>query len=163
MDLKRKLLLSFSILIVVLALDYLFLHIIFPLKKERLLREANKEVELSLEMFPVDNLKKIGKPSENNLLEDSDFHTASQACTGLKWQSYETFPQELEKIYGIQARHEIPGEAADPASSQVSKERWLLGNGATLIITLKGNQIEELQLFGTDKTLSCVKESCQCR
>ncbi len=43
-----------------------------------------------------------------------------------------------------------------------SKERWLLGNGSTFIVTFENDVIREFQIFGPTKTLSCLEDSCQC-
>lgn len=43
-----------------------------------------------------------------------------------------------------------------------SKERWLLGNGSSFIVTFENNETREFQIFGASRTLSCLENSCQC-
>ena len=43
-----------------------------------------------------------------------------------------------------------------------SKERWLLGNGSTFLVTFENNMTREFQIFGPFRTLSCLEDSCQC-
>ncbi len=43
-----------------------------------------------------------------------------------------------------------------------SKERWLLGNGSTFLVTFENNVTREFQIFGPFRTLSCLEDSCQC-
>ncbi len=43
-----------------------------------------------------------------------------------------------------------------------TKERWLLGNGSTFLVTIENNMTREFQIFGPIRTLSCLANSCQC-
>lgn len=220
MNLKRRILYILVVIVTVLAVDYFFIHNVFPAKRERFFKDLNQNVSSSLEEHPP-GMGKLGKAMqahENN--SDGDFKTTSEACLGKAWNSYETFPQDLKKAYKIQSQvtdienfHlKLPnGEerrihvvsdgrnhktvrlfkldsegqptpvplSADLRSQpmdrlienlksqgdvffQQSKERWLLGNGSTLIVTFENGKAYEFQLFGGDKTLSCLKNSCQC-
>lgn len=221
MNIKKKTIYTIVVVLTVLAVDMLFLHIIFPAKRERLLKEMNQQVTTSLEEHPPSVGKKLEKvfAGPNNSL--TDFKTAAQNCLGSSWSSFQTFPEELRKVFKVQSeivdienyhlklpsgeerrihvvgdghtnktvrlfgldeeglptpiplpedlRSQTPDEMIRNLKDQgqvffhQSKQRWLLGNGTTLLVTFENDQTYEFQLFGPDKTLSCFKESCQCQ
>lgn len=221
MNLQKRILYVIVVLSTVLAVDLLFLHIVFPAKKERHLKELNKEVISSLEEHPPSIGQKLDQVFNNQNNGAADFKTVSQACLGSAWSSYESFPEELKKVYDVQSQvvdienyhlklptgeerrihivadgrnnktvrffgldseglpnpipieNDLRSKPADEAVEELkkqgevtfhqTKERWLLGNGTTLLVTFENNKPYEFQLFGPDKTLSCLKDSCQCR
>lgn len=227
MTAKKKSLIAIIVFFMVLAIDFFFLHFIFPLKKQRLLKKANQRVESSLEQSPpvlstVDSSPNTQKLEQlvDGLPSETDFKTAAMACLNKEWKSFDSFPSDLEKKYGVQSRtidienihlkipsgeerrlhivsdgrrqrtiryfttdktgvlkplpipHEIRSKPVDKIIEELksqgqiffhqTKERWLLGNGTTLIITFENKKPQEFQLFGPEKTLSCFKNSCQC-
>lgn len=221
MSFKKRVLYILVVIVTVLTVDFLFLHYVFPAKRERFLKELNHAVNTSLEEHPPGNgskLEKMAAKAQDN--SDGDFKTTSQACLGSTWSSYETFPDELKRTYKIQSQvtdienfhlklpngeerrihvvsdgrnqktvrffgldaeglptpiplsAELRSQSMDKVVENLksqgqiffhqSKERWLLGNGSTLVVTFENGKAYEFQLFGSDKTLSCLKNSCQC-
>lgn len=217
MDLLKKSFFVVVLILVILSVDFFLLHIVFPVKKEKFLKEINQKVEASLEKHPPEAHYEASAPKT----VEADFKTAAQACLGSTWGQYQSFPMELEKIYKVQSKsvdienfhlkiksgeerriHIVSdGQSKNrtlrffglddenlptpipltPAQRQMpidtliadlksqgkvffhqSKERWQLGNGSTMVVTFENKEAVEFQLFGQEKTLSCLKDSCQC-
>lgn len=217
---RNRLLYVILILATVLAVDLLFLHVIFPAKKARLLKELNRQVETSLEEHPPGRGSSDDGETKTQASGPTDFKTASQECLGKVWNSAKTFPADLKQAYKIQSQvvdiedyhlklpngderrlHVVsdgrrqrtvrwfaldseglptplpldpelrsrPVEdiiqslvALGPVHFHQTKERWLLGNGSTLLVTFENGEALEFQLFGPERTLSCLRDSCQC-
>ncbi len=227
MTFKQKIFAIIASIFVVLLIDQLFLHYLFPIKKAAFLKDANKEVYDSLKAHPpdADNAPSVtpavqAKLQPRPVQRLTDFRTAAEACLGGVWTSSSTLAADLEKTYGVQSKNRdienfhlrtATGEEKrihitmeSPDKKQVrffgvddeglpvpipltpeqrkmntedlieslksegqiflhqTKERWLLGNGSSFIVTFENNETREFQIFGAARTLSCLENSCQC-
>ena len=225
MSFKQKIFAIVASIFIVLMIDQLFLHYLFPIKKAAYIKSANQKVQESLQAHPP-NEDLTPQPVQQPALEPrpvqqlTDFRRAAEECLGGTWSSATNLAKDLEKTYGVQSKNKdienyhlktpdglerrihITIESADKkqvryfsvdseglpvpipltaeqrlmnpdqlienlkAQGQIflhqSKERWLLGNGSTFIVTFENNQTREFQIFGPSRTLSCLEEACQC-
>jgi hypothetical protein len=226
MTLKQKIFAGIASIFIVLVIDQLFLHYLFPRKKAAFLKSANEQVQENLRAHPVDDVVPAPVTTPSPALENrpaetlTDFATAAKLCLGGEWHDRSTIATDLEKTFGVQSKNKdienfhlktsngeerrihiifeagnkkqvryfsvdneglpVPIPLSDefrklPADALIqkleadgkifmhqSKERWLLGNGSSFIVTFENDQPREFQLFGATKTLSCLEDSCQC-
>lgn len=225
MSFKQKIFAIIASIFIVLIIDQFFLHILFPIKKAAFLKDANQEVQESLQANPPNEDQTpapvaapalIPRPVQNL----TNFKIAAKECLGGEWTTSIDLAKNLEKTYGVQSRTKdienfhlknqngeerrihITSESAEKkqvryfavdkeglpipipltpeqrkmtpdqqienlkSDGQVflhqSKERWLLGNGSTFLVTFENNVTREFQIFGPFRTLSCLEDSCQC-
>lgn len=226
MSFKQRIFAVVASIFIVLMIDQLFLHYLFPRKKAALQQSANHEVQESLTAHPPndgiadDVILPQSKLEPRPIQKLTDFKTAAEACLGGTWSSSANLAKDLEKTYGVQSKnqdienyhlknsdgteHRIHITIESPEKKLVryfavdkdglpihipltddqrklkadqlienlksqgqiflyqSKERWLLGNGSTFIVTFENNATREFQIFGPSRTLSCLEDSCQC-
>lgn len=96
----RPLIFLIFLAILILLVDSLFLHFVFPLKKQKMITALNEQVQQSLEKKPPsDSLQPIQ-------LFDSqhDFITVSKNCLESDWKNFSTFPMEYSQKYKIRSR-----------------------------------------------------------
>jgi hypothetical protein len=83
----RPFLVLVGLIVIIVLVDSLFIHLIFPLKKQKIMDRLNQRVSESLEKDPPsDSLKPI---------KNSDFLSVSQNCLGSSYSSFDVFPNQF--------------------------------------------------------------------
>ena len=93
----RPFLVLVGLIVMIILVDSLFIHFIFPLKKQKIMERLNQRVNESLEKNPPsDSLKPI---------LNSDFIVVSQNCLGTSFTNFAKFPEEYVSKFPIKNKN----------------------------------------------------------
>ncbi|MFN8847818.1 MAG: hypothetical protein ACK5V3_12795 [Bdellovibrionales bacterium] len=93
----RPFLVLIGLVVIIVFVDSVFIHFIFPLKKQKIMDRLNQRVSESLAKDP---------PSESlKPIKNADFITVSKNCLGSGFSAFNTFPNDYILKFPIKNRN----------------------------------------------------------